>query len=137
MKFIIYIRHTYSRRINNDHTIEEFKPSFLGVDIGPDTFWNNITRRLIDGFLNLPENVEDWQEYFDNLVGEHGGLVGYYIPQIVQLLQDLIENGFEPGEYEILGQTVNIPPLTEYIQWHFNQYLQQLIDFLSDYEYGG
>ena len=132
--------------VNNPYTfvnllvmllLNEFKPNILGIDLGPDEFWDNITKRLIDGFLNLPENVEDWQEYFDNLTEEYGGLVGYYIPQIVQLLQDIVENGVEPGEYEILGQTINVPPLTEYVRFYFNQYLQQLIDFLSDYEQGG
>ena len=98
--------------------------------------------RVQEYLLGLPENVEDWQEYFNGviagllkplgflervglntpkIIGGPGGIEGI-IETLVDILNDLLDSPFGGSEY---------------LQWHFNQFLQELIDFLSDYEYGG
>jgi len=115
----------------------EFRPFGVG-----DSFWNRIMGIIGRTFANLPENPENWQDYFDGILEQNGieGFAGHYLQQIVSFLTEIVENGVPLGEYNnpFGDGTVNLDkPMSEYVQWHFNQYFQQLIDFLSDYEYGG
>tara|TARA_E500000331_G_scaffold238433_1_gene228785 strand:- start:663 stop:1283 length:621 start_codon:yes stop_codon:yes gene_type:complete len=110
----------------------------------PGGMWNNLLQMVFGVFVDLPENAEDWQEYFDGVLESNGieNSASGYIKQVVAFLSDLINNGIPEGEFEVPGSdppvTIDISDMmTEYLQWHFNQYLQQLIDFLNDYEYGG
>ena len=101
-----------------------------------DEYPRGILGRVQGILFKLPENVEDWQEYFDRVIARflkplgflergalalQGGIEGI-IETIVGILNDLLDNPVGGSEY---------------LQWHFNQYLQQLLDFLDDYEYGG
>ena len=107
-----------------------------------DEYPEGLLIRVQEYLLGLPENVEDWQEYFNGviagllkplgflervglntpkIIGGPGGIEGI-IETLVDILNDLLDSPFGGSEY---------------LQWHFNQFLQELIDFLSDYEYGG
>ena len=87
--------------------------------------------------LGLPENVEDWQQYFDTLITSLLGDAGWLGRRIFLN----VEGGIEGQIETILGILNEIMdnPLggSDYLQWHIDQLLQQLIDFLSNYEYDG
>ena len=87
--------------------------------------------------LGLPENVEDWQQYFDTLITGLLGDAGWLGRRIFLN----VEGGIEGQIETILGILNEIMdnPLggSDYLQWHIDQLLQQLIDFLSNYEYDG
>tara|TARA_X000001382_G_scaffold117707_1_gene97509 strand:+ start:188 stop:742 length:555 start_codon:yes stop_codon:yes gene_type:complete len=123
--------------LNNDpNFLARVLIHFLGGEY-PD----EVLARVQGILFKLPENVEDWQEYFDRVIAgllkplgffERGALntpkpfgpggIEGIIETLVDILNDLLDSPFGGSEY---------------LQWHFNQYLQQLIDFLNDYEYGG
>ena len=138
-------RPEFDWEVNVVNTPSYFPGILLLLLFGEFTIPAGVMKILGRAFAFLPENVEDWQEYFDNIMDDNGlsgGLiVDWYITQIVEFLTEIVEDGIPMGEYDhpfVEGETITIDkPMTEYIQHHFNQYLQQLIDFLSDYEYGG
>jgi len=110
----------------------------------PGGIWNNLLQIVFGVFVDLPANAEDWQDYFDGVLESNGieDSAGRYIKDVVAFLSDLINNGIPEGEFEVPGSdppvTIDISDMmTDYMQWHFNKYIQELLDFLDDYEYGG
>lgn len=61
------------------------------------------------------------------------------IPQIIDLLTDAMNEGLggllDTPLFQPPSILADIP--LDLLEWHFNQFLQELIDFLEDYEYGG
>lgn len=118
-----------------------------------DGQYNDAILDIMQSILGrLPNNVEDWQEYFDSRIQTLLNRRNFVdrilwgpkemvarIPEIIDLLTDAMNEG--------LGGLLDTPLFTppspladiplDFLEWHFNQHLQELIDFLSDYEYGG